>query len=321
VHEVKWWHGDELETPKEGNVFAFVNLSIRNLGPGIAHGIGPSEFQTRDEDGVLRAEEYAAFLRDEYMESGVDLMPDARVSGWVSFQVPKTGSIDLILAPYRTNKFGEGRYLSFKLRQTEAWAEAGNKTGAATETAPKSVSPTHTPATTKPQTGESERAVGKNYIAVQETGGITIEIARAEFADKEWIEDEKNVSFVAGCSEAFGNVDTVAAFILKITNASGEAVWLHPEEGTVTVGNEHIPVSHYSCSISNMEVIGGRLWPRTTRTGGFWFGVRQTEWNKITKVQYHVDPPLDAELNQLGEEFTIEFDMTNAEFEPVPDTF
>lgn len=116
VNEVEWWHGDEFESPKEGNVYAFVHLTIKNLGPGTIHGIGPNDFQALDANGVLRDEDYVAYLRDKYMEIGVDLMPEASFSGWVSLQVPSTGSVDLIFAPYQTASMGEGRYLSFPLR-------------------------------------------------------------------------------------------------------------------------------------------------------------------------------------------------------------
>jgi hypothetical protein len=46
----------------------------------------------------------------------VDLVAGGTISGCVVFEVPETGSLELIYAPYQFGNLEPGRYLSFQLR-------------------------------------------------------------------------------------------------------------------------------------------------------------------------------------------------------------
>lgn len=115
VSSVKFSRGDSFTRPGRGNVFVIVEVSFQNLGPGIARFIGPTAFKVRDSNGALR--DYAYVPEATYCEMDyVDLQAGGSISGCIGFEVPETGSLELLYAPYYFDNLEEGRYLRFKLR-------------------------------------------------------------------------------------------------------------------------------------------------------------------------------------------------------------
>ncbi len=64
---------------------------------------------------VLRDSGWHPYYRECEMDS-VDLMANGSVSGCFGFEVPISGELELIYAPYKYEGLEPGRYLSFKLR-------------------------------------------------------------------------------------------------------------------------------------------------------------------------------------------------------------
>ncbi len=116
LHEVRFNSGDEWGEPREGYVYALVDLSVSNLGPGLLRNLGWSDFQMRDGNGVLRDSESWLPGTDDCWLEFVDLSPDGSIRGCVGFEVPMEGSLELIYAPYQYEALEEGRYLSFTIR-------------------------------------------------------------------------------------------------------------------------------------------------------------------------------------------------------------
>ena len=101
--------------PKTGNVFLLVYVTVNNLGPGTLYSLYTTDFQVRDANGVLKGDTFLLAAEDCGLDL-VDLMPGGVVSGCIGFEVPETGGIELIYAPYQYEGLQPGRYLSFKLR-------------------------------------------------------------------------------------------------------------------------------------------------------------------------------------------------------------
>lgn len=115
VSSVKFSRGDSFTRPGRGNTFVIVEVSFQNLGPGIARFIGPTAFKVRDSNGALRDSAYvpeATYCEMDY----VDLQAGGSIGGCIGFEVPETGSLELLYAPYYFDNLEEGRYLRFKLR-------------------------------------------------------------------------------------------------------------------------------------------------------------------------------------------------------------
>ncbi|MBI5957637.1 MAG: DUF4352 domain-containing protein [Chloroflexi bacterium] len=100
-----------------GNTFLLVHVTVNNLGPGTLYSLFTTDFQTRDANGVLRG--YTDLSTVAGCGLGlnlVDLMPGGSVSGCIVFEVPESGNLELIYAPYQYASLQPDRYLSFRLR-------------------------------------------------------------------------------------------------------------------------------------------------------------------------------------------------------------
>jgi hypothetical protein len=179
------------------------------------------------------------------------------------------------------------------------------------------VTATPPPPTATPEQ-QDKQAVAKNYVAVQDSGGVEIELVRVLFGDKAWLEEEMDASF-ADCSSEFENVDTVGEFILRVTNNTDEVITIYPDQGDVVIEDVQTSLDEYWCALGNLEDISGDLQPGVMRVGGFWFGVRRKQWDKIGEMIYLVDAPFDADWDDLGEDYRFEIDMSDAGFEPIPE--
>jgi hypothetical protein len=104
-----------VNKPKQGNIFVIVDVTIKNLGPSPMRSVDEYEFQIRDANGALRDSEYVRETDECQLES-VDLTANGSMTGCMGFQVPMTGALELIYAPYKYEGLQPGRYLSFKIR-------------------------------------------------------------------------------------------------------------------------------------------------------------------------------------------------------------
>jgi hypothetical protein len=119
--DVQWSGGDGYAKPKSGQVFVITYLRVKNLGPGASRSVGPLDFKVLDANGALRDDEYQTFARDCWLEF-VDLIVGGSIEGCIAFEVPDTGEVSLIYAPFRYEGLRPGRYLSFTLRPGAAAA-------------------------------------------------------------------------------------------------------------------------------------------------------------------------------------------------------
>jgi hypothetical protein len=177
------------------------------------------------------------------------------------------------------------------------------------------VTATPVPATPTPEPPDQGQAVAANYLGKQESGGIEIELVRVLFGDKEYVEEETGSDF----GSDFEQVDTLGEFVLRITNSTDKAVTVYPDQGTVVIGDEQIDLDQWWHRIGNMEDVSGDLQPGVTRVGGFWFGVRRSDWDEIGKVLFLIDAPFDQDYDDLGSGFRFEIDISGMGFQPFPD--
>jgi len=97
-------------------MFVVVDLTVENLGPSLMRSVSVSDFQILHEDGALYDYEFVRGSLDCALP-GVDLMAGGSTSGCVGFEIPMSGSLELIYAPYQYDALEPGRYLSFTIRQ------------------------------------------------------------------------------------------------------------------------------------------------------------------------------------------------------------
>ena len=116
LKSIQWSMGDRYAQPKPGNVYAIVDLRVKNLGPGPNRYVGLGDFKVLDANGRLIDDDYETIIKDCDFEV-VDLIAGGSAEGCFLFEVPSSGQVDLIYAPYKYEGLEPGRYLSFNLRQ------------------------------------------------------------------------------------------------------------------------------------------------------------------------------------------------------------
>jgi hypothetical protein len=115
ITQVGWLYSSGFETPKTGNEYLVVYITIKNLGPDAIHSLSPTDFQALDSNGVVHDSAYLTSLTDCYPDI-VDLLPNGTMSGCIPFEVPLNGRIEFIYAPFNYEGLVSGRYLSFIVR-------------------------------------------------------------------------------------------------------------------------------------------------------------------------------------------------------------
>lgn len=116
LNDVKWSNGDRFLPPKQGNTYLIAYISVKNLGPGSAFSISSLDFQVKDANGALRSSALLVPAGFDCSLPFVDLTAGGSVEGCVSFEVPTTGRLEFIYAPFKYEGLKPGRYVSFVIR-------------------------------------------------------------------------------------------------------------------------------------------------------------------------------------------------------------
>jgi hypothetical protein len=186
---------------------------------------------------------------------------------------------------------------------------------AAVETALANPPETNTPVPTITFTSApgSQNVFAWNYIAEQESGGIKLQIARVLIGEKSAL--QQNFS-----ENLFGDVPVVGMLIFIVTNTtSDKTISVYPDQGVVIVGSEQIELREYMMLGNFGEHIGGDIFPGVKKIGGLWFGIKRTPLSDVLKMKIVINRPTDESISPLGPDFIFELDLSNRQFEPLPD--
>lgn len=167
--------------------------------------------------------------------------------------------------------------------------------------------------TSTPTTAAATNKFAWNYIASQESGGITLEIARVLIAEKLALGsdfDKRN---------RFDGVPIIGEIIFKITNTSDKTISIYPDQGTVIVLTEQIDLREWMLFGTFGDDIGGDIYPGITKIGGIYFGVKRATLAEINGITIIVTAPHDENFNTLGGEFKFELDLSQRKNDPIPD--
>ena len=104
----------DFQKAGSGKIYMIAQVTVRNLGPGTLRSISDFSFQTKDGNGAIRSA--ALFVFSECKFDIVDLTSGGSVDGCVAFEVPDSGALEIIYAPFQYEGLKPGRYISFKIR-------------------------------------------------------------------------------------------------------------------------------------------------------------------------------------------------------------
>jgi len=168
---------------------------------------------------------------------------------------------------------------------------------------------------------DTTRGKAQNYIAVQDSGGVTIEVARILIADKTAIPQPICPdAVVVGLPDKFVDKITAVEFIFRITNNTNKIVNLFAGAGTVSVNGEQIDLAHYRNVLCTFgDDIGGEFLPGTVAIGGIWAGVKRTSWDQVSNILISISSPFGMLYEDLGPDYYFEIDASGWTFEPIPD--
>ncbi|MBN1200663.1 MAG: DUF4352 domain-containing protein [Anaerolineae bacterium] len=116
LHDVRVSQSDGFSGPPDGSVYVIADVTIRNIGPAALRSISTLDFHARGADGTL----YAPASFAEAVRCGFDLVDVAvggSISGCVGFEVPESGALELLYAPYWSGLADAGQYLVLRLRE------------------------------------------------------------------------------------------------------------------------------------------------------------------------------------------------------------
>ncbi len=116
VDDVQFLEKDGYSIPREGFVFAWVDVTVENLGPGVVRFFGPNDFIVQDKSGAMRENVYLTGTQECDFEFE-DYEPESRVTGCIAFEVPANGPLTLLYALEDPHITLPGRYLAFALRR------------------------------------------------------------------------------------------------------------------------------------------------------------------------------------------------------------
>lgn len=179
-------------------------------------------------------------------------------------------------------------------------------------TAPTSTAPVPTDTsqpTTAPNLGQH---YAWNYIATQESGGVTVEIVRFVLADKATIDQDFDLL------TPFDDRPVVAEIIFKITNTTDKIISIYPDQGKVIAGAEQVELLDFFLASFGDE-FSGDIYPGVTVIGGMWLGFKRTSVDDITTVTIAFLAPFDENFNSLGPDFNIVLDLSTRQDQPLPD--
>ncbi len=161
-----------------------------------------------------------------------------------------------------------------------------------------------------------------NNLAVQERGGLRVEILRVLIGRKSIIEgilQDRGIDRPFTTHQSLQDVDVLGEIIFRITNESAEMLSTFPHQGIVTIGDEQIDLARYAdVGMGSGEDLRSGIEPGATVVSGVWFGIKQQDISGINNLAISFDSPIDKDLKSTGSDFLFELDLSSHIFEPLP---
>lgn len=101
-------------TANDGYTYVIADVKMKNHLSFWEASYGAWAFVATDEKGVIHEVEYLGVSCE--LSAYVNVMPEGTLEGCIIFEVPDTGRLTIIFAPYESDRFGEGRCLRWAIK-------------------------------------------------------------------------------------------------------------------------------------------------------------------------------------------------------------
>jgi len=144
--------------------------------------------------------------------------------------------------------------------------------------------------------------VAKNSLGMQEKKNVQLEIYRMIIADR----STYNFANWSNTS-SFDDAKSMIELIVKYTNNTGELIKFHSfSEGIAAINGEQINFRNFFYETRFDDNSFSGLLPGMSITTGFWFPVKNSEWQDIKEIKLYIP----GAINKDNYTFTDEFEFT-----------
>jgi hypothetical protein len=173
--------------------------------------------------------------------------------------------------------------------------------------------PTETPEAAVDYSG----LIGLNDLATQESGGIRIEIARLSFIRKGTLGEAADRVF--DTVGEFRGANILGVVWYRVSNMTDQIVNINVHRGTAVINGEQIVLEDSYFVSRQGDDISDEIFPGATLIGGQYFPVKRSDIPDIQRVILGLEPPLDQGFGRLGEAFYFDLDISDHNWQAVPE--
>lgn len=149
---------------------------------------------------------------------------------------------------------------------------------------------------------------------IQDQAGVLVHVKGMGLMD--WAAARANVPDMAALAEfeMFQDLTSLGVATVIVTNTKDVKVNIHPDQGTIVVGNEQVDLSRY---MFFSDDVGGEIFPGVVKEGNVIFGLKRTPWESIAggvHAVFEIRQPSGEDFMSLTDApYQFEFQLTPKE--------
>jgi uncharacterized lipoprotein NlpE involved in copper resistance len=157
-----------------------------------------------------------------------------------------------------------------------------------------------------------------NFVAAQEQGGVTIDVARVIVGERDAVASAfHDVAEFMETASYDGDI-TIVEIVFLITNNTDEAVLVNPLDATLIAQEEKVELRTYRSTGASGDNIDEEILPGEVVTSVIWVGLADTIPADVEKMSLHIDPPRNSDFDKMGEAYLLEFNLPDHRWVPLP---
>jgi len=161
----------------------------------------------------------------------------------------------------------------------------------------------------------------KNYVQTISSGGVTVEIERVLFGEKNYLENRWGIDY--DVTPVMQDKIALVEFMFRITNSNNFPVQLFKDDFIAVFSSEQVNFSDYhwypNDTWGGPDDFDHEIMPGATVADGVWVGLINTSWNGFNSISLKIPHFFNADTYYtVVPAKYISIDVTNWGFEPLP---
>ena len=173
--------------------------------------------------------------------------------------------------------------------------------------------PSATPSPTLIPTQINQGTIAENFLSLQESNGIKIEVVRILIAEKGAIDQDFP-------SPLFDDKSTLVEFVFRITNNTNQVISFNFYTTIAAVNGEQIPFEDYKWeNVTFGSNLDEDILPGSIVIGGYWTGIKRTNWDEVNTIVISIPYAYNSDYSRITEDFLFTINVNNWSFAPIPE--